>query len=118
MRAKNKIVSGYMQEYQFLKKHGKLYLKCLEKEFAINHMTVKSVQLLDRRDSPSLCSSLLRGFMLSRLFGFLGVIVGTSTAKKSYIYIVRVTFYNDKVGVAEIDKKKYDTLIYELFGIV
>lgn len=39
MRAKNKIVSGFLQEYQFTKKYGKLYLKCLEWEYAVNKMT-------------------------------------------------------------------------------
>ena len=56
MRAKNKIVSGYLQEYQFTKKYGKLYLKCLEQEYAVNKMTVKSIQVLDCQEMPSLSS--------------------------------------------------------------
>lgn len=118
MRAKNKIVSGFLQEYQFTKKYGKLYLKCLEQEYAINKMTVKSVQVLDCQEAPSLSSILVKGFILSKIFGLLGMIAGTATAKKNCIYRVKLTFPNNEVGLAEIDAKNYELLIRELFDAI
>lgn len=118
MRAKNKIVSGFLQEYQFTKKYGKLYLKCLEQEYAVNKMTVKSVQVLDYQEAPSLSSILVKGVILSKIFGILGMIAGTATAKKNCIYRVKLTFPNDEVGLAEIDAKNYELLIRELFDTI
>ena len=115
MRAKNKIVSGYLQEYQFTKKYGKLYLKCLEHEYAVNKMTVKSIQVLDCQEMPSLSSILVKGFILSKIFGLLGMVAGTATAKKNCVYRVKLTFPNDEVGLAEIDAKNYELLVRELF---
>lgn len=115
MKAKNKIVSGYLQEYSFVRKYGKLYLKCLEKEYAVNEMTIRSIQVLGYQESPSLGSLLAKGFILSRLFGLLGMIAGSATAKKNCIYKIKLTFPNDRVGFAEIDANNYDLLIRELF---
>ena len=115
MRAKNKIVSGFLQEYQFTKMYGKLYLKCLEQEYAVNKMTVKSVQVLDCQEIPSLSSILVKGFVLSKIFGLLGMIASTVTAKENCIYRVKLTFPNDEAGLAEIDAKNYELLIRELF---
>ena len=118
MRAKNKIVSGYLQEFRFVKQYGKLYLKCLEQEYAINNMTVKSIQVLDCQESPSLSNLLVNGFILSKIFGLLGMIAGTATAKKNCIYRVKLTFPNDEVGLAEIDAKNYELLVRELFDVL
>ena len=115
MRAKNKIVSGYLQEYQFAKKYGKLYLKCLEQEYAVNKMSVKSIQVLDCQELPSLSSILVKGFILSKIFGLLGMVAGTATAKKNCIYRVKLTFPNDEVGLAEINQRYYEWLVTELF---
>lgn len=115
MRAKNKIVSGYLQEYQVTKKYGKLYLKCLEQEYAVNKMTVKSIQVLDCQEMPSLSSILVKGFILSKIFGLLGMVAGTATAKKNCIYRVKMTFSNDEVGLAEIDTKNYELIVRELY---
>ena len=114
MRAKNKIVSGFLQEYQFTKKYGKLYLRCLEQEYAINKMTVKSIQILDCQEMPSLSSILVKGFILSKIFGLLGMIAGAATAKKNCIYRIKLTFPNDEVGLAEIDSNHYEMLVREL----
>jgi len=118
MKAKNKMISGFLQEYRFTKKYGKLYLKCLEQEYAVNKMTVKSIQVLEFQDVPSLSSILIRGFILSKIFGLLGMIAGTATAKKNCIYKVKLTFPNDEVGLAEIDSNNYEMLIRELFDTV
>lgn len=115
MRAKNKIVTGYLQEYQFTKKYGKLYLKCLEQEYAINSMTVKSIQVLDCQEMPSLSSILVKGFILSKIFDLLGMVAGTATAKKNCIYRVKLTFPNDEIGLAEIDTKNYELMVRELY---
>jgi hypothetical protein len=115
MRAKNKIVSGFLKEYQFTKKYGQLYLKCLEQEYAVNRMTVKSIQVLDYQEIPSLSNILVKGFILSKIFGLLGMIAGTATAKKNCVYRVKLTFPNDEVGLAEIDAKYYELLVRELF---
>lgn len=115
MRAKNKIVSGFLQEYRFTKKYGKLYLKCLEQEYAVNKMTVKSIQILDCQEASSLSNTLVKGFILSKFFGLLGMIAGTATAKKKCIYRIKLTFPNDEVGLAEIDAKNYELLIQQLF---
>lgn len=117
MKAKNKIISGYLQEYRFVKKYGKLYLKCLEQEYAVNKMTIKSIQVLDQREVPSLSSILVRGFLLSKIFGLLGLVAGTATAKHNCIYKVKVTFPNDETGLAEINSKYYDLMVNELFDI-
>lgn len=115
MRAKNKIISGYLQEYRFIKKHGKPYLKCLEKEYAINKMTIKSIRILDCKKIPSLSSMLMKGFIISKMFGLLGIMAGTAAAKKHYIYKVMLTFHHDEVGLAEIDENNYELLMKELF---
>lgn len=115
MQAPNKIVSGYLQEFQFTKKYGKLYLRCLEQEYAVNQMTVKSIQVLDCQEIPSLSNLLAKGFILSKLFGLLGMIAGTVTAKKNCIYRVKLTFQNGNIGLAEIDARYYELLIRELF---
>ena len=114
MKAKNKIVSGFLQEYQFTKKYGKLYLKCLEKEYAINKMTVESIQVLNCTEIPSLSSILVKGFILSKIFGLLGLIAGTATANKKHIYRIKITFHNSEAGIAEIDDRYYELLIQEL----
>ena len=118
MRAKNKIISGFLQEYHFVKKYGKLYLKCLESEFAVNQMTVQSVQVIDQREVPSLGSMLMRGFILSKIFGLLGIVAGTATAKTNAIYHIKMTFENGGSGLAEVDQRVYDLLVRELFGII
>lgn len=118
MRAKNRIVSGYLQEFRFIKQYGKLYLKYLEQEYAINKMTVKSIQVLDYRASPSFSNLLVKGFILFEIFGLLGMIAGITTAKKNCVYRVKVTFPNDEIGLAEIDAKSYELLVQELFDVL
>ena len=78
-------------------------------------MTVKSIQVLDCQEMPSLRSILVKGFILSKIFGLLGMVAGTATAKKNCIYRVKLTFPNDEVGLAEIDAKNYELLVRELF---
>lgn len=117
MKAKNKIISGYFEEYKFIKKYRRLYLKCLEKELAVNKMTVSSFQLIDCREFPSGVSIFSRGFILSKLFGLLGLITGVATAKNNVIYTVKITFCNGGVGLAEINLKIYKLLLKELFDI-
>lgn len=117
MRAKNKIISGYLEEYKFIRKYGKLYLKCLEKELAVNKMTVSSFQIIDCREYPSGVRIFSRGFILSKLFGLLGLITGVATAKKNVIYTVKLTFSNGEVGLAEVNLKIYNLLLRELFDV-
>lgn len=117
MKAKNKIISGYLEEYKFIRKYGKLYLKCLEKELAVNKMTVSSIQIIDCREYPSGVSIFSRGFILSKLFGLLGLITGVATAKKNVIYTVKLTFSNGEVGLAEVNLKIYNLLLRELFDV-
>ena len=78
-------------------------------------MTVKSIQVLDYQEIPSLSNILVKGFILSKIFGLLGMIAGTATAKKNCVYRVKLTFPNDEVGLAEIDAKYYELLVRELF---
>ena len=118
MRAKNKIVSGFLQEFKFTKRYGKIYLKCLEQEFSINKMTVKSLQVLDYQELPALSNTMIRGFLLSKLFGLLGMIAGTATAKRNQIFRIKLTFINDEVGLAEIDGKYYGLLLRDLFELL
>lgn len=117
MKAKNQIVSGFLEGFHFTKKYGKLYLKCLECEYSVNKMTVRSIQVLNCRHFPSLSNSFLRGFIFSKFFSILGMLVGVVTARKNSIYTVKLTFTNNEVGLAEIDAKNYDYLINELFDI-
>lgn len=117
MKAKNKIISGYLEEYKFIKKYGKLYLKCLEKELAVNKMTVSSFQVVDRKEFPFGVSIFSRGFILSKLFGLLGMITGVATAKNNVIYTVKITFCNGGVGLAEVNLRIYNLLLKELFDI-
>ena len=117
MKAKNKIISGYLVEYKFKVKYGKLYLKCLEKELAVNKMTVSSFQVMDCKEYPSGISIFTRGFILSKLFGLLGLITGVATAQKHEIYTIKLTFCNGKVGLAEVNMKIYNLLLRELFDI-
>lgn len=115
MRAKNKIVKGYFEEFEFVKKYGKLYIKCLEQEFAMNEITVRSIQIIDVKEYPSLCNTILKGFILEKIFGKLGLVAGVLTAGKNYIYKVRITFFNGGIGLAEIDDNIYRLLVQELF---
>lgn len=117
MKVKNKIISGYLEEYKFVKKYGKLYLKCLEKELAINKMTVSSFQVIGCREFPSGVSLFSRGFIFSKLFGLLGLITGVATAKNNVIYTVKITFCNGGVGLAEVNLKIYNLLLKELFDV-
>lgn len=117
MKAKNKIISGYLEEYKFIKKYGRLYLKCLEKEMAVNKMTVSSFQVIDCREFPSGVSIFSRGFILSKLFGLLGLITGVATAKNNVIYTVKITFCNGGVGLAEVNLRIYNLLLKELFDV-
>lgn len=117
MRAKNKITAGQFEQYKFKTKYGKLYLRCLEKEFTINKMTVSSIQVQDQRAYPSAVSILTRGYLFSLLFGWLGVIVGARTAKENIIYYVKITFCNGESGYAEIDERIYRILARELFDL-
>ncbi len=118
MRAKNKIISGSFQEYRFIKRYGKLYLKCLEQEFAVNEMTIKSIQVIDKKEKPSLLSLLLRGYVLSKIFGLLGLVAGTYTAKDNVIYRIKITFPNEEIGLAEVNEQYYDEIVKELFNII
>lgn len=117
MKAKNKIKAGYLKEYKFKKCYGKLYLKCLEKEYAVNKMTISSFQIINCSEQPSGLSIFTRGFILSKLFGTLGLITGAATAKKNKIYTVKLTFSNGESGLAEIDSYYYDLLVGELFDL-
>jgi len=116
MRAKNKVVAGYLKEYKFTKRYGKLYMKCLEKEIAVNKMTVISFQVLDSQEYPSGVSMLARGLILSKLFGLIGMITGVATSKKNTIFKVKLTFVNGEKCVAEIDDKIYELIVLELFS--
>jgi len=115
MKAKNKIILGCLEEYKFIRKYGKLYLKCLENELAVNKMTVSSFQVIDCKKFPSGLSIFARGFILSKLFGLLGLITGVATAENNVIYTVKITFGNGGVGVAEVNLRIYNLLLKELF---
>ncbi len=117
MRSRNKIISGYMKEFKFIKRYGKLYLKCLEKEYAINKMTVSSFQVIDCKEQPAITSILARGYILSKILGILGLISGVATAKKNCIYRVKISFVDGGVGLAEVNAKIYDMLVAELFDL-
>ena len=117
MKAKNKIISGYLEEYKFIKKYGRLYLKCLEKELAVNEMTVSSFRVINCREFPSGISIFSRGFILSKMFGLLGLITGVATAKNNVIYTVKITFVNGGVGLAEVNLRIYNLLLKELFNV-
>lgn len=86
MRTKNKIIEGCYKNYRFEKRYGKLYLRCLENEFAINQMTVLSLQVLDYTKENSLLGILTKGFIFSKIFGTLGMLAGTLTASKKEVY--------------------------------
>ena len=117
MKAKNKIVFGYLKEFKFKRKYGKLYLRCLEKRFVVNKMTVASVQVIGFREYPSIFSVFMRSVVFSRLFGLLGLIMGVSTAKKHVIYTIKLTYSNGMIGLAEVNLKVYNLLYKELFDI-
>lgn len=111
IKARNKIIAGEFREYKFEKRFGELYLCCLEQQFNINSMTIQSVSELERMETPSLSSMLFRGYLLSKIFGWLGLIAGTSTAKRKNIYKMQITFANGGVGIAEVDDKIYEALL-------
>lgn len=117
MKSKNKIISGYLEEYKIIKKYRRLYLKCLEKEMAVNKMTVSSFQVIDCRGFPSGVSIFSRGFILSKLFALLGLIIGIATAKNNVIYTGENYFCNGGVGLTEVNSKIYNLLLKELFDI-
>ncbi|MDD3417156.1 MAG: hypothetical protein PHY47_24700 [Lachnospiraceae bacterium] len=74
-------------------------------------MTLSRVSELSRTEVPSLSSILLRGYILSSLFGWLGLLAGTSTAKRKTIYEMQITFSDCGVGIAEIDNTIYESLL-------
>lgn len=111
IRARNKIIAGEYKEYKFEKKFGELYLRCLEQQFNINSMTIQTISELERIETPSIYSMLFRGYLLSKIFGWLGLIAGTSTAKKNSIYKMQITFANGRIGIAEVDNKIYEALL-------
>lgn len=115
MKARNKIVSGYMQEYKFYKKNRRLYLKCLEQVFPVDNTLIKSIQVLDSIDYPAFGNAMFKGILLSELMGPTGMIVGSITAKKKHIYRLKITFSNNEIGLAEINYDYFRYLVEELF---
>lgn len=111
IKARNKIIAGDYREYKFHLKYGKLYIRCLENKISINEMTLRTITELERWEVPSLSSMLVRGWFLSTIFGWLGIIAGTSTAKRKNIYKMQIEFVNGYIGIAEIDDKIYEALL-------
>ena len=111
IKARNKIIAGEFKEYKFRKSFGVLYLHCLEKSFSVNSMTIQTISELERKEAPSLTSMLFRGHIFSLIFGWLGMIAGTSTANKKEIFKLQITFTNGGVGIAEVDDKIYEALL-------
>lgn len=111
MRSRNKIIAGKYKEYKFKKKYGQLYLVCLEKELCVNSMTVKSIEQMDCRTFSSIGDMFFKGVIGDYLLGLLGLLIGTSMAKKKSIYKMKICFWNDETGIAEIDEKIYEMLL-------
>ena len=111
IKARNKIIAGEYKEYKFKKKFGELFLYFLEKEINMNAMTIRMVEQLEQMEVPSLKSILFRSYFLSMIFGWLGVIAGTSTAKRNRVYKIRITFADGGVGVAEVNDRIYEALL-------
>lgn len=111
IKARNKIIAGEFKEYKFRKSFGVLYLQCLEKSFSVNAMTIQTISEIERMESPSLPSMLFRGYIFSLIFGWLGMIAGTSSANKKVIYKLQITFTNGGIGIAEVDDKIYEALL-------
>lgn len=111
MKSRNKIVAGQYKEFRFKEKYGQLYLGCLEKELSINSMTIKSLEQIDSIVVPSTTDMILKGAIGNYLLGLLGILVGTSVAKKKCIYKMKIRFWNDEIGIAEIDEKIYEMLL-------
>ncbi|MCM1541010.1 MAG: hypothetical protein NC121_07095 [Blautia sp.] len=105
------MIAGQYKEFKFSIKYGRLYLQCLERQICLNEMTLQSVSEIDRNETPSLLNMLFRGYILSGIFGWLGMIAGTSTAKRKTIYKVKLTFIDGRQGIAEVDDKIYEALL-------
>ena len=117
IKARNKIIAGEFKEYKFRKSFGVLYLQCLEKSFSVNAMTIQTISEIERMESPSLPSMLFRGYIFSLIFGWLGMIAGTSSANKKGIYKLQITFTNGSVGIAEVDDKIYEALLDVIINV-
>lgn len=114
MKAKNRIISGYLKGFTFSKRRDKLYLLCLERKLIIDNQTIRSLKVLSKNEYPNLLNTLFRGYLLSKLFGLLGLLAGTSTSVKHVIYKVRIVFFNNEVSIAEINQKVFDYLLIQL----
>lgn len=114
IKARNKIIAGKFEEYQFRIKSGRLYLRCLENEIAVDSMMIYSVQELSYSESPKATSMMARGYLGNLILGTLGMIVGISTAKRYGIHRLQIYFADGGVGIAEVD----DAIFNKLYGSV
>lgn len=77
----------------------------------MNSMTISQMQLLEQVQSPSFIDTLIKGTIFYRLFGVVGLMAGTTNAKKNSIYRVSITFTDGEIGVAEVDERIYEKLL-------
>lgn len=111
IKAKNKIVAGKYQEYQFRIKAGRLYLRCLENEISVDRSTIYSINEISYSESPKVSSMVARGYLGNYILGTIGMIAGVSSAKRHGIHRLQIQFANGEMGIAEVDDNIFNRLL-------
>ena len=85
------------------------------KKIFINKDTVESYEEMGSDQSKSMGSGVARGAIGAALFGGLGALAGTASAKNKGTHLVSIIFKDGTKALCELDNDMYKSLITVLY---
>lgn len=85
------------------------------KQLYLNKSTVESYELVTDEQEKSMASGVARGIVGGALFGGVGAIAGTVSAKNKGIYTMVILFKDGKRSLIEVDEKIYKAIVQACF---
>ena len=110
--AKNVVVGGdYQGQHVFCMAN----MPSIGSDIPLNRDTVEMCQLIDDQQRKSAKSGLSRGIVGGALFGTVGMIAGSMSAKSKGTYHVAIYFKDGKRSLLELDDKHYKVVMRACF---
>ena len=81
----------------------------------LSKMAVESYELITDEHHKSAASGIARGMVGGALFGTVGMIAGSMSAKEKGIYQVAIQFKNGKRSLLEVDDNLYKMIVKNCF---
>lgn len=114
MKACNKVVSNdWFRDCDIVERSGILFISPYNIE--LSKKNISNYAIIGQKTATNKSSALTRGLVGGAVFGVVGAIVGSSTAKTNGINTVAIRLCDGKDFTIEIDDDKYKVLIQSLF---